>query len=190
MSKKQKIKMLLVISIVILVVLVTVLININKNNNTIDDRKKMEEFSKVYLEERVIPQGIYQFTQNYHGEIERETLYTKLNVVTKFISDLSKEVNDKNIEKFYNTNSKQIQSYLGLDNYEDFSKLIGKINEAKIKDTTFKHCAIEKGTFETQGNYTKFKIVFHYENETSLALQIFLINKSTAGKPVLKVLAE
>lgn len=190
MSKKQKNKNILIILALVLIILISIIIAINKLNGASEDRTSMEEFSKVYLEERVIPQGIYQFTQNYHGEIERETLYTKLNVVTKFISDLSKEVNDKNKEKFYNSNSKQIQNYLGIDNYEDFSKLIVKIDESKIKDTTFKHCAIEKGTFETQGNYTKFKIVFHYENETSLALQIFLINKSTAGKPVLKVLAE
>ena len=98
-------------------------------------------------------------------------------------------MSEKDVNNFYSVNSKQVEEYLGIDNNEDFVKLVEKINEANIKETSFKHCVIEKGTFETEGDYTKFKITLHYEDGTTLPIQLFLINELSNGK-VFKILSE
>lgn len=192
--KKQKFKISLIILIILVIVIIGIIKVLEKNKNDNENVDKYNEiystqFTKEYLQDRVVPQGIYQFTKKYKGEVTREILYERLNIVTQYLTDLSKEIDGKDIEQFYDANTEQILEYLGIDNKNDFVNICKVINERNIKDTTFKYCVIGEEDFEIQGGYTKFYIDFCYENETKIKLQMHLSNVQNDNKPILKVMS-
>lgn len=187
--KIKKIKILLIMLFIILVILIVFVKFLGKEKNiAVYDGKLDEQIAENYLKDKVVPQGVYQFSREYKGNISKDIFYTKLNDMLNYMMELSQDIEKEKIEKFFQKNSEDILEYLGIEKQEEFIKLYNFINEKNIKNATFSHCKIVENTFKIEGSYTKFNMIFYYDNEIELELQISLLNKEASKKPLLKVI--
>ena len=187
--EKQRKNILLVCVIMVILIVVSIILSLQPKEdvdveNKIENIVTQEDRIKRYIEDKVIPQGIYEFTLNYEGTITRNELYDKLNEVVNYMANMSTM---KNESRFYNKNQDEVKKKMGIETEEEFTKLCSKIKEKDISNTKFAYCQIQTGSFKQEGVYTKFNMIFNYENETQITLEIGLINNRNGIDPDLKV---
>lgn len=188
-SRKQKSNYLILIMFAIVIIVLGALlimeikVNFQKNNVEISAEKRMKE----YIEDKAIPQGLYAFTQNYKGEIDRDTFYKKLHIISQYIIDLNSDLQEIDVNKYFDENEEEILEYLGINELNEFVEVANIIKSINLKNTEFKHCAIEKDSFKQENLYTCFNLVFHYQNNETVKLRMELLKKELGNKPILKV---
>lgn len=186
--KKKNVIIILIILFIVLVALIGLLKFFEKKEYAITyDGKSDEQIAENYLANKVVPQGIYKFSQGYKGDVERDTFYIKLNDMLNYLMELSKKTDVKDFTTLFDYNYEQIVEYLGIEGEEEFIKVCELISEKDIKNANFLYCQLVENTFKSQGSYTKFIMKFVYDNETEIELQISLLNRKASGKPILKI---
>lgn len=195
MMKKKNVKraiillsffMLLLISIILVVKIINNYENKNINRRYNLHEKLSEEEMKdytekvdKYLENRIIPSGIYKFSSNYNGELTREILYKKLNYIIKFIPDLYKETFDmdnKELNDYFIQNKNIINQYLGITEYNKFKEFQEYIKLFDFNNE-YKNCKIIDNSFENSESYLKFNLDIILENDITIGIKIQFANK-------------
>ena len=185
---KKKIKIMLILVLVILIILVVVLKVLEKKANTVVySGAKEAELASEYLKGKVTPQGIHQYSINYKGNVTNNEFYEALNDTVNCFEDLSEKLETQASEDIFEESSEQIKKYLGIENIEDFEKLCELLKEKNIQNTNFSHCKIVENTFYTEGIYSKFDMVFVYEDGTELEVQLGILNKKSSKTFILTV---
>ena len=189
-KKNKKIKIILIILLLMLIILCLILKVIEKKNSgAVYLGTKEEELAKEYLKEKVIPQGTYQFNMNYKGNISKDVFYESLNNTVNYFKDLSQDLEDEDFDEIFKEQKTQIKKYLGIENQDDFEKVCELLKEKNIQNTEFSHCKIVENTFYVEDIYTKFNMIFYYEDGTEIEVQVGILNKQASKTFVLTIFA-
>ena len=63
------------------------------------------------------------------------------------------------------------------------------LKEKNIQNTEFSHCKIVENTFYVEDIYTKFNMIFYYEDGTEIEVQVGILNKQASKTFVLTIFA-
>ncbi len=187
-NKKKKIIIIMAVLLLILILLCLILKKVEEKNSAVTYLGTKEaELASEYLKEKVIPQGTYQFTMNYKGNISKDKFYEALNDTVNYLEDLSQDIEDINFEAIFEEQEIEIKEYLGIEKQEDFIKVCELLKGKDIQNTKLSYCKIIENTFYTEDIYTKFNMIFYYENGTEIEVQVGILNKEASKSYVLTI---
>ena len=195
-KKKDNRKKLLIIIVLVIVILIVLLIALVKSKKTngnesfrqIDyeaEQKRIEE----YFSDKVIPQGIYDFTMEYGGNINRNDMYQSLYAITRYLPDLCSSLKDNKSSDFYAKNKSQIETCLGIETEEEFDKLVKHLENTDLSDSVLEYCAYRKGSLTKSGDGWYFYMDFKYSDYSSIVFYMRVPDSPNGQKSVLKILA-
>ena len=189
-NKKKKIILIILLLLLILIILcLTLKVIEKKNSGAVYFGTKEEALIKEYLKEKLIPQGTHQFNMNYKGNVSKDVFYESLNNTVNYFKYLSQELEDKDFDEIFKEQKTQIEKYLGIENQDDFEKVCKLLKEKDIQNTEFLHCKIIENTFYVEDIYTKFNMVFYYEDGTEIEVQVGVLNKKASKTFILTIFA-
>lgn len=193
-NKRKNIKKIIFILIILFIILLILLVLLKRKEKAPTaefDGSKFERTETIYLQDKIIPQGTYELTTNYKGNVVKDTFYNALKNTVNYFGKVCEEVQYGNdYEKIFSENKEQIKEYLGIEKLEDFKKVCEVFKEKSIQHTAYSYCKIVENTFEVEGIYTKFDMIFYYEDGTEIEFQIGLLNKEASKTYVLTVFAK
>ena len=193
-NKYQKIIRILIILLVFAIVALAIVLRITdkpkeETTNREDDIKAMQEQAKEYLEDRTIPQHIYDFSKEYSGKTQREEIYKQLDIIVKYLPDLCSDLKQTDSSKYYSDNSEQIKKNLGIEDETDFVQLAEYLKENDLSGLTFDYCIYHAGSLVEEEIYSNFQIDFVYKNHEPVTFNMGVLNKYMYNKSVLKLMA-
>lgn len=188
--KNKKIKIILIILLLILIILCLLLKLFEKKDSAvIYSGAKEAKLAGEYLKGKVTPQGAHQYSINYKGNITKTEFYEALNDTVNCFEELSSKLKNETVKEIFEESSEEIKKYLGIEKVEDFEKVCNLLKEKNVQNTNFSYCKIVENTFFTEGIYTKFNMIFCYEDGTEFEVQIGVLNKRASKTFVLTVFA-
>lgn len=193
-KKKNNRKRLLIILIIVIIILMVLLIvwaklkkaNSNESFRQIDYEKEQKRIEE-YFSDKVVPQGIYDFTMEYGGDVNRNDMYRQLYAITKYLPDLSKDLQENDASKYYEKNKEYIESCLGIDSEGEYDRLVDYLKKNDLSDATLEYCAYQKGSLTQIGNYWYFYMEFKYQNHDKITFYMRVLNLQNNEKSILKI---
>lgn len=153
-SKGNKKIIILVTLLVLLLIVCFIITAINfarvKEEESIIDNKKsyentIEEVKKDFIENgEIVPNRYNMFERMYEGNVVTDQVYPAIyNLVTVTIPDIQRRFKGKKsdeVEKFYKENKDRIEKNLGIDNVDDYIKIVYYLKDLELGeyvDSTF-----------------------------------------------------
>lgn len=171
MKNKKIINIILVLLILLNVIIMTILL-IDKNNNKDQydiDIKNFDEFMDVYDNETM---GIYY--KRFVQKLVEETLPSTYTEV--------KGLNDDELKEHYEQNTDLIAMTIGIENYEDFKKLVPQLSMYEDVDAKYKQIKILKNScaLNEDTGYIDTTVRIKYEDNKKLTLKISMMDYQLA----------
>ena len=191
--KKPKSKIQNAIKIVILILIVVIVafiiyLRISKKNSEKPNFEDKSDFIREYVEDKIIPQHIYDFSTEYKGNVERNEIYKQLYKISKFLPDLCFDLKKIEAKKYYSEFSKQVKENLGIETEEEFLKLSDFLSKNDISELNFEYCGYNAGSLVQENKYSNITMYFKYENIDEITLNIGILNRYRADKTPLKII--
>lgn len=192
---KKKIRLILILLAILLIIIFIILKYITINQDAIEEENEraiIEETVKTYFSDKVLPQGVSSLYGNYQGKNDKNDLYRSIAKMLNYLPTISstlKNVSDEEISEYYAVNESQILEYLGIDNIEDFKKLVEYIKQYNINNEKYQYCSIDSSTYIDNNEYLVFNLNIVYENIDKITLKVCFANSKTT-KPKVIFLSE
>ena len=100
------------------------------------------------------------------------------------ICEETKDFTSEQLESYYTINKDKLIYTCGINNKEDFFKIIDKVQIFKNTNLRFKKAKIKKGSCILGKTYTSTKIKLYYSKNKTLSLNIQIANTVEADKPM------
>ncbi len=156
-------KILIIIFIILSIVLL--ILNITKYFC-----KKEETKYSTDVEKMVMPSGSLNLIRNYNGDNKITYVYNGLYHLSTYIPNLQTELKneeEEKIKKYFNRKKEYILQMTGIDNEDDFKKLVDYINNFESVDK-LKNAEILEESFKNVPSNLEFQIKLNYENGESM----------------------
>lgn len=175
----KNIRIILIISIIILVILIFVLINYSNKMKMkqLDNNIKTEE---LLLDKKIYPSNFSEFHLKYSGLMNSSNIYSRfyeiINVnIPKLYLDINNFKSDTDVVNYFN-NEKYINNSLGIDNINDFKKMIKILNNFNKTNLEYLNCQVIKSSSKKYSDRIEFKLKIVYKEEKNIVLKIIIYN--------------
>lgn len=185
--KKKKInpkKIILILLILIIVFLSLILVRLNV-------RTVGENFEYIYSDEMdkntFSPEMIHLVIAAYEGD-ENPKAITKAtyNLIVNLIPEYVKKcVDESQTQKYYEKNKDTIYLLLGIDNQEEFNKLIKEVNKLS-GDLEFESAKFDRETIEKNTNNLTVVLKIKYVNQEEISINVKIDNRTSSTRPTIK----
>ena len=175
----KNIRIILIVSIIILVTLIFVLINYS-NKIKMKSLDKNMQTEELLLDKKIYPSNFTEFHLKYNGLINTSNIYSRfyeiINVdIPKLYLDINNFKSDTDIVNYFN-NQKYINNSLGIDNINDFKKMIKILNNFNKTNLEYLNCQVIKSSSKKYSDRTEFKLKIVYKEEKNIILKIIIYN--------------
>ncbi len=196
MKKEKYIKIATIIFIILLVLLITFVIiyNVLKEKDEPIYEENLEaqkEVDEEYLEKQMIIPEEYNFlVRLYEGNLNEKVFYSAIyKLVFEEIPEISNNLKNKSaeeIESYYQNNKERIYSNLGIDNFEDYNKIVQEVS--KLENTTYESSRFVSKSFASneENDYSSLDLEINFENNSSITFKMYIINEFQDDKPKIK----
>ena len=184
-SQKKKIKkviMLLLFVVIILVCIAVVIYNspINKKLRYIYNERKEGNID-------IMPTNVDKLFEVYRGDVNQRSLYKAMDC---FVNELIKKyylatqnLNNDELDKYFNKNSTVIEKELGITDVDKFNAFCENLK--KNLDEEFLNVVsytINPNSVKSFNKYTRCSIIVNYENGKKIAFNLYIQNKTDKSK--------
>ena len=154
--------------------------SINETNSAEKDEEYEETIKKVnegYLEKgEIVPENYNFLVRLYDGVVDDTELYSKLyKVIYQNIPELIDNLYGKSeneIIEFFNVNKQNVYETFGIDNSEEFIKLINKISN--VKDLEYSSSTLDVENLQDDNEYTTVDLKVKYSTGKEITLVLKL----------------
>ncbi len=174
MRKKNKLFVIIIVVGVIAISIMVLFLNKEKKKTDYEQSiQEFQEFRKEYEAETILARNATVIF-GYNGEYDRDYIYKDMKKFSDYMYYLKDQVTSKNCSKFFNKNSEDIITYLGIETEEDFKTFVEKLEKLDISEDIFKYAAYVPGSTTDENGYFSFKISFFYgENEEEVTFRVY-----------------
>lgn len=176
---KSKIKKMLILLMILFVLLLTIIIVIY--NNSIDRKLRYIYNDKKDGNIEIMPTNVDKVLASYKGDISQRSLYKELDyfaneVIEKYYLK-TRDLDDGNLESYYNENQQTINKELGITEANKFSEFCKNLKDnlngdtLKLTSYTFYPDDVEVGK-----TYTKCSLIINYNNNQKIAFYLYIQN--------------
>lgn len=158
---KKKIILIVILICVLLIIGLMYLTDYLRKKQVEEENADFQEFAKEYESQTILPRKIYEL-YNYEGTLDRDYLYKSMKVFVDYLDYLKENVDETNMSDFYNENTDDINSKMGIDNQKDFEDFVVYIKNKNVELDELKYAEVEVGSSYTKNNYFWFNIFFYY----------------------------
>lgn len=166
-AKKQKRIILILIFIVIILIVLLVSLIKKENKNQEVATPSFEEFVQEYEKQVIYPRNMSEMV-NFEGDTPTQTIYESFRVFVDYISYLNENVDSSNSKAFFNENSKEIKTNLGITDEEAFTALVTYLNQNDVGANDFNYAEVELNSSYVEKRYFKFILNLYYGEENRM----------------------
>lgn len=160
-KKKFDLKKLITLLIILCSIVLVVLYNIVKNKEK--EQNILEVESEIVRDRYLKLNGFGVFFEKYDGNLRSSDVSSKFEeLITKDLPDIyskTKDLNDTELEEYFNSNNFRIKSDLGIKNVSDFKKLITDIKETNVDIEQWDKLDVLKDTFVNDSDLEDYSYV-------------------------------
>jgi len=133
-----------------------------------------DEQITVVFNNKLFPSNYINFEKQYKGFINLDNVYSRLYVLTKYISNFKIEElkSEELIKKYYTDNSDYIKASTTIDNLDSFKKFIKKLSAIPVQNQM-----TYKTVYFNMQYSNRYEICIIYSNEKKLNFEL-VINES------------
>lgn len=133
-----------------------------------------DEQITVVFNNKLFPSNYINFEKQYKGFINLDNVYSRLYVLTKYISNFKIEElkSEELIKKYYTDNSDYIKASTTIDNLDSFNKFIKKLSAIPVQNQM-----TYKTVYFNMQYSNRYEICIIYSNEKKLNFEL-VINES------------
>lgn len=184
-KKKINLKKLIIIMLILLTVLLTLMIL------RLKARTYKETFNYIYSEDMdegtFSPEMIHLVIAAYEGDenpkaITKATYNFITNLIPKYLNEC---VRENNIESYFENNKEQIYLLTGINNKDDFNKLIQEIKKLS-GDLQFEYAQFDRETIKKNNNNLTVELKIKYLNQEEISVNLKINNKVNSSNPTIK----
>lgn len=201
-KKKDNNLIIILIAIVLLIILVALLVTIikkittNKNEVYTNDiitnvapDIEYEETMNIVREEfeeigQIVPENYNFLTRMYEGNIEDTVLYSKIyDFIRKTVPEtykLLKDYDDTQITNYFNENRQTIINNLGIENADDYVKMVNQIKN--IGDKNYISSSFDVSKYEAGEKYSTVPLIIQYKGVV-ISIDVSIINNEDDNLP-------
>ena len=178
----KKIKFVLILIILCLIFLIFLLLKYGSNKkegmNIVINEEGVQD--KFYVENYV------QLYRTYNGEVNLDNFQNKLQTIARgYLPKLYKNLkdcNDKDLKTYYTKNQNEINSNLGINDFETFNKLVKCLKKHCKDSVKITHAQIDISEYTEKDNFAKFKVIFYIESNDKIEFTVSIkIKKKDNG---------
>lgn len=182
-NKKNKTKTRIILGTLLLIVLIIV-ISVIYSLSTANLRQARKQLKYIVSEEwnnEKYPTGMPELIRNYSGQLKAQNIGKSINyVATKVIPNYNeklKNVNEKEISKYFEKNSKIIETDIGIEKLQDFKNLINEINQkSTVQNLEFESYYIDENSINKSNKMTEANLYIKYKNCKEIEIQLKIYN--------------
>lgn len=170
----------LVICVIILYVVLIIMSEKEFGSNESIRQFQYINDSKAWNEEEY-PFAAYMLFMEYDGELKTDNVVKSMSyvanmVIPKYYLKL-RNASEKEISKYYSINSKAIRFDIGLEDEEDFKKLIKSVQNLKSDQLVFESYRINENKIVKFNRYIQTQLLIKYKDNEAIAFNIKVYNK-------------
>lgn len=162
--------------------------------HTQEDLDIMDDEINSYLSDKIVPVGMSTLYGRYKGKNDINDIYRSLYKFVNYLPILSKKVQSKEeneIKSYYEDNKDKIEENIGINNFDDFKKIILYLNSIEYNGEKYKDCEIDDLTFKNNNYYFSFNITFNFERfENKMKLKLNFANSKTLNNVFYSIIEE
>ncbi len=134
--------------------------------------------------------NVIVFFAGYSGKLYPETVYKSMydtfnNVIPKLYGEL-KSKSTEEVSGYYEKNNKYILEKLGIDNKEDFVKLISKLNEFQGNEVVYEKSSVDVNSINHFNNRSVMNVQVIYSPNNSINLKLTVKRYSSDERSPIK----
>lgn len=185
--KNKKVKKILILLVICILLLFSLLLFILFNSELKAQRELNVTLISNEMDEHLeLPKGLYKLIEIYKGELTTEIISKQYNKIAKvFIPKYyedCKNLNDSELNKYFNKNKKVIYIELGYETYEEFNKFIKELSNLTGNKLVFESYEIPIDSIEkTDIGYSAY-ISIKYENNETITFNSNISRKAEKDK--------
>lgn len=142
------------------------------------------ESTDIYANLDIVVNNLYDFVKVYKGDLKTKDYTDYIRDLNENFSILYSNVNKAtSIEKYFKDNKDEIAKKYGIENNDEFEKLVEYIQVYKTPGITYKNVTLEKDSVNVGKEYTSTKLNITYSNDIQKVLNIDVINDMLLEKP-------
>lgn len=142
------------------------------------------ESTDIYANLDIVVNNLYDFVKVYKGDLKTKDYTDYIRDLNENFSILYSNVNKAtSIEKYFKDNKDEIAKKYGIENNDEFEKLVEYIQVYKTPGITYKNVTLEKDSVNVGKEYTSTKLNITYSNDIQKVLNIDVINDISLEKP-------
>lgn len=142
------------------------------------------ESTDIYANLDIVVNNLYDFVKVYKGDLKTKDYTDYIRDLNENFSILYSNVNKAtSIEKYFKDNKDEIAKKYGIENNDEFEKLVEYIQVYKTPGITYKNVTLEKDSVSVGKEYTSTKLNITYSNDIQKVLNIDVINDISLEKP-------
>lgn len=184
-------KKILIVLLVIVIIVIVVILNRPKKQVQVGEEPDWEQFvadTKEYLNDKVLPQNIYDFSHEYVGEYSKDEIYQNFYTLSRYFPDLCSDLKKTDEKGYYSRFSDKIKEYMGIENESEFLEVAEIFKQNDVSGLEFEYCRYNSNSFKKEENYSTFEIDFKYKDIEPITIKLEVLNKKVYNKPMLKVI--
>lgn len=174
MKKNDILKIVIIVSFIIIAVCIIMRLKPKDEKEVIDDY----EDTKIYMENKVFPQGMFYIHKNYKGDLNVDKLYYNFNSFCTYLPQMQKElknISSSEYEKYFDENLNDIKNIFGITEFSEFYKIANYI--VNMKDIgEYASSQIDENSFEYPESYMQFKINFNFSCVDNMVFNVKFSN--------------
>lgn len=175
-----------IIVLFILTLLVIMLLYFYCKDEKYVAKKQLEYINSDKWNGELYPEGMPNLFRNYSGALTCQNIgksfyYVTNTVIPNYAIEL-KQLNDLELEEYFNQNKNTIALDVGIRKKEEFLKFINKIKEiVKTDQIEFEEFYIDDSTVKKQSGVTKANLCIKYKNCEELVVNIRINNNKISN---------
>lgn len=195
-DKKYKIlRKIIIIFINILILLYTFLNIVNYRKQKYEEENRFvsrDEIQEEYMSDKYFPSGCYAFSKKYEGKINADELYKNIYIFVNYISEIYPTIQKEDesyFKSYFDENSKKIETITGINEYNEFIKMIEYLKGEKQSGEIGKYqtSSFDTKTIETKNRWIEVNLNIKYSNlDSMLKFKVIFMNEQKDGEPIVK----
>ena len=121
-----------------------------------------------YLKNKIVPAGMSTMYGKYKGDNELSDLYKSMYNFVHYIPTIYEndvyDMNDKDLEKFFNDEKEDIIDNIGAETVEEFKAVVDHLNECNYNGEEYVSCEVMPKEIVSQGGFFIVNIGFTFKD--------------------------
>lgn len=180
----KKIKKYIILLFILLILLLAILIVIY--NNPVDKKLRYIYNEKKTGDISVMPNNVVDLFTKYQGRINQRSIYKALysfvdETLEKYYLQI-KSLNNEEVKKYYNQNTKNIVKELGITEESEFIKFCETIKNLQGTELSLQEYTINPTSLKNKKGYTECVLLIKYENNEPIGVYLNITNDKDINK--------